>query len=345
MITILILILFLLFPAIQLKACTTFALNRNNSILLAKNLDWSTGEGFIVTNQANVSKKAILFGEQPQLRWKSKYNSITFNLLGKDFPLGGINEHGLVIEEMNYSPSEYPSRNRYNLNEFQWIQYHLDQCRNIDEVLSSCDTINIRPFLAKLHYMLCDASGNVAIIEYLKENMKIYRGKDLIVPVLTNNSYPNSIKYLRFHQGFGGNRKVSNSPQSPERFVRTATLNKKLFNNDNRQTISQAFSILDSVKQHNTQWQIIYEITDRKIYFQTKLDSARKIIDFDSVDFLGPIQIMFINCENCSPKHSQFENYTKEKNNLLIKTVLGKLIEAQEISSSRANELMLKLLR
>ncbi|MCD6376637.1 MAG: linear amide C-N hydrolase, partial [Caldisericaceae bacterium] len=147
------------------------------------------------------------------------------------------------------------------LNEFQWVQYQLDNSKSVDEVIKSLDKITISPLLFKLHYMVCDQHGQVAIIEFLEGKIKVYTGDKIVVPVLTNNSYQNSLKYLRHYKGFGGQRTVSNGTESQERFVRAATLIKignKLKEND-------AFNILNSVKQADTQWSIVYNLSAKEI--------------------------------------------------------------------------------
>jgi Penicillin V acylase and related amidases len=45
--------------------------------------------------------------EKP-IEWISKYGSITFNQSGREFPHGGINEKGLVIEQMWLDEAAYP---------------------------------------------------------------------------------------------------------------------------------------------------------------------------------------------------------------------------------------------
>ena len=110
-----------------LKACTAFVLKQDDTIILAKNLDWLIGDGFIFINDRGVSKSAFLVNGAHATKWKSCYGSITFNQLGKDFPIGGMNEKGLVIESLNYTLSNYPPAAGTNVDEFQWIQYHLDR--------------------------------------------------------------------------------------------------------------------------------------------------------------------------------------------------------------------------
>jgi len=112
--------------------------------------------------------------------------------IGKQFPLGGMNERGLVIEEMSYSPSKYPAQELKKVNESQWIQYQLDNSQSVKEVIKSLKHISISPFLFKLHYIVCDSSGRIALIEFIDGKVKIYTDDDIVAPVLTNYNYKNN---------------------------------------------------------------------------------------------------------------------------------------------------------
>ncbi len=92
-------------------------------------------------NKRNVTKTAAAFPPEKPITWTSKYGNITFNQMGREFPYGGINEAGLVIEQMWLDKTRYPvSDNRYGLSELQWIQYQLDNSATINDVIAS-DTL------------------------------------------------------------------------------------------------------------------------------------------------------------------------------------------------------------
>ena len=122
----------------DLSACTTFCLKGNHQVVLCKNLDWDFGFGMIEVNKKGLFKKAFVRGNETPIEWTSKYGSITFNQVGNEFPFGGMNEAGLVIEEASYFWTKYPAPdNRPTLNELQWIQYQLDNFSTIQEVIKS----------------------------------------------------------------------------------------------------------------------------------------------------------------------------------------------------------------
>ena len=79
----------------QADACTAFCIKDSNNLLVAKNLDWPVGDGLILVNKRGLFKEAYISGSK-RISWTSRYGSITFNQFGKEFPLGGMNEKGLV---------------------------------------------------------------------------------------------------------------------------------------------------------------------------------------------------------------------------------------------------------
>ena len=124
-ITTLIIFLFIIQPV---SSCTIFSLYPNNQHWIGRTFDWSYGHGLVFTNKRNVSKSGLkLLPTDISGRWISKYGSITFNQFGREFPTGGMNEAGLVVEALELKSSIFPaSDTRASLNELQFIQYLLD---------------------------------------------------------------------------------------------------------------------------------------------------------------------------------------------------------------------------
>jgi choloylglycine hydrolase len=49
----------------------------------------------------------------------------------------------------------------------QWIQYQLDRCATVDEVIATDKTIRISSKGTPVHYLVADAGGHVSTIEFL----------------------------------------------------------------------------------------------------------------------------------------------------------------------------------
>ena len=308
-------------------AGTAFVIKNGASVLLAKNLDRPAGDGYVFINKRQVVKEAFAGTGAPPLRWTSKYGSVTFNQFGREFPLGGMNEQGLVIEELD-GPAGYPPPDkRASLNELQWIQYQLDNHRSVKDVLRSDARVRISRLLLDLHFLVADRSGKTAVIEFAGGRMVSFTGSDLPVRVLSDNSYAESVRYLNMHQGFGGERAVSNGPEPAERFVRAATLLQDFIWPVQGILSDHAFSVLRSVEQADTQWNIVYNISRRVVFFKTRSHRRLKLIRLEALDFAcgSPVLMLPVDTGAGWVLDGDFEPYDPRRNRTLLETVFKKL--------------------
>src|SRR6186713_884088 len=181
----------------DVSACTTFCYADGGTLVFGRNYDWNIGDGMVFTNKRGVYKQALV--DPTPARWTSKYGSITFNQYGREFPTGGMNEKGLVVELMWLDETKYPAAdNRPAIGVLQWIQYQLDNCITIDEIIATDKKLRISPTgTTPLHYLVADANGKVATIELLNGKMVVYKGSDLSFPVLTNSTYDESVRSVK----------------------------------------------------------------------------------------------------------------------------------------------------
>lgn len=281
-----ILVLFLVsLVAKDIIACTTFCINKNGQIVFGRNYDWVTGAGIVNTNQRGLFKTSMKVGKAATISWISAYGSITFNQYGKEFPTGGMNEKGLVVELMWLDATRYPAAdNRPALGVLQWLQYQLDNAATVAEVINADTKIRIDENDTPLHYLVADAAGNVAAIEFLNGKMTVHKEKELLFPVLTNDTYASSLQTARpiVEKGSG----VSLNNNSLDRFVKACSMVKKF--NETKIDIPVtdfAFAILDKVAQGNyTKWSIVYDISNKKIHFKTAGNRDVKTIQFAVFD-------------------------------------------------------------
>jgi len=334
----------------NVEGCTAFCLaKKGNYVLAGKNLDWPIGDGFIVINKKGVPKQALVNPGEKPAQWITKFGSVTFNQFGKGFPLGGMNEMGLVVEELSYSPSIYPTNiSLYCLNELQWIQYQLDNYHSVEEVIKNLSRVQISKFLFGLHYFICDRFGNTVVIEFIEGKTLVYSGTELPFQVLTNNTYANSIKYIKKHKGFGGTLIVRNGPESPERFVRTAGLVRNYLQSASIPPVDYAFHVLANVRQLDTQWSIVYDTIALKISFSTKDGPNINTLNLKAIDFTTRSTKTYsligdkFNSKNFM---SSFSLFNPNKNQELITRVFNKMVQLEEIDSDVAASLREKLLK
>jgi penicillin V acylase-like amidase (Ntn superfamily) len=301
-------------------SCTTFLLHGNGKFVFGRNYDWITGNGLVCTNQRGVVKKSFPLRDGGQVTWTSIYGSISFNQYGKEFPTGGMNEKGLVVELMWLDGTQYPGNDdRPVIGVLQWIQYQLDNSGTIADVIHSDKTLRITSTGTPLHYLVADAGGNAATIEFLDGKMVVHQGSDLPFPVLTNNRYDESVKFVK--PAVNGSD-PSYRDNSLERFVKACNLVDQYTREPGTTSpVDYAFDILSEVSQgSHTKWSIAYDITSREIHFRTHGYRSRKTISLTDFDFACNVKprAWDMNQHGVGKVSSEFTEFTLEINRKLV---------------------------
>ncbi len=301
-----------------LHACTTFFINKNGQMVFGRNYDWVTDAGMVCTNLKGLAKTSMQNENGETISWISKYGSITFNQYGKEMPTGGMNETGLVVELMWLDETKYPSTdNRPAIGVLQWIQYQLDNCSTIDEVIATDKKIRISETgNTPLHYLIADANGNAATIEFLNGKIVAHKGKDLAVPVLTNNIYDESVTAYKNSSVDGNN--------SLERFSQACSMIQKLnAGSVTKPLIDYSFDILGEVSQGDfTKWSIVYDLTNKTIQFKTNRFKQIKTLSFSAFDFncTSTAKVWDMNQTGNGSINNSFQNFSSDINKRIVET-------------------------
>lgn len=319
------------------SACTAFAINQGDSlVVVGKNYDWDVDDGLIIVNKRGVAKTA--FGQANPAMWLSRFGSVTFNQYGREMPNGGMNEAGLVVEILWLRDSRYPTGDsRPAIGNLQWIQYQLDNCSSIDQVIASDTLIRIAPdFGVNVHYFVCDSLGHSAVIEFLDGKMKSSAHNNLPVAAITNNTYEQSLNYLKKYEDFGGQQPMLERDNSADVYSGVASLDrfahatKCIKEYDPEHTgnlIEYAFGALNKTRSGDrTQWSIVYDIPSRKIYCKTMKAAKIKEIDMKKFDYScrSAVKVLDINSPKSSNVNSAFKTYNFEINSDLIRRSFSK---------------------
>ena len=285
-------------------------------MVFGKNYDWMTGTGSINTNLRGLQKSSLPLDGGNILKWTSKYGSVTFNQYGKEFPNGGMNESGLVIELMWLSESKYPLKdNRPGLNVLQWIQYQLDNFSSVDEVIATDKKVRIVSTGTPQHYLVADSKGNVATIEILDGRMVVHKGTNLPYPVLANSNYDTSEKAYKNNEA---------NDNSLNRFATACTMVQQYQKtNVEKPLVDYSFDILDKVSQGGfTKWSIVYDISNRKVYFKTDGYPVRKSFSVAGFNYACTAQPMLYNISgrDAGELNKKFTNFSLEANKKILKT-------------------------
>lgn len=180
----------LLVPAMG-WACTAALLTDGSQRRVVKSFDWHDGSGYLLQNAAGRQKTALMLrpGASP-LKWTARYASLTINQHGPEMPLSGMNERGLVVETLWLRQTRWPRPDRRPVvNELQLVQWLLDTAADTKTAVKSLRKVRISAVSAKVHWLVCDRSGDCATVEYLDGKLVTHHAAGLSAPALTNHPY------------------------------------------------------------------------------------------------------------------------------------------------------------
>src|SRR5215470_13901392 len=233
-----------------LLACTTFLLEGKGEVVVGKSYDWHIGQGMLVVNKRGVERRALTFhaGDRPAA-WVARYASVTFNQYGRDLPMGGMNEAGLVVEVSWLDDTRYPpADDRPTVTELGWVQMQLDQAATVAEVAAGADKVRIQSDNARVHYLVCDRTGACAAVEVLDGKTVLSTG----ARALANDRYRDSAARLAEIEG---ERAATGDP------------------------VRAAFGVLENVAQGDySRWNIVYQPARGRVSWRTRNSPAVKWI-------------------------------------------------------------------
>jgi choloylglycine hydrolase len=295
------------FPS-SATACTSVCLAKNGHVVFGNNLDWFVPDGYIFINKRNVKKRSIWFNNPAE--WVSKYASITVNQDGREFPSRGMNEAGLVIGEMTLRPTEFPDPDsRHPINTLQWMQYLLDNCSTIADVIATDKVIRIDKNEYHSHFFICDSTGDCIVMEWLEGKLEAHAYGDVPIKVLVNSTYDNCLKY-------------GNDPSG--RFGKAASMLERYTSED---PVEFMFSILQNVSQQSTVWNLVFDAKNRRLYYKTASNREIRyisLLDFD-LTCNTDVYMLDVNGISSGNTYSQFVPYTQELNSQLTRSTYRKL--------------------
>ena len=321
------------------RTCTSFQIVHDGQVLVGKSYDFMVEDGLFFVNKRGVSKTAMPsimgnIGVGQPAKWTSKYGSVTINQFGRELPNGGINEAGLVIETMGlFQNSKYPEPDsRPSIYMLQWLQYQLDNFAAVREVIDSDAQLRIRPKKGvHVHFLASDKDGNCATIEFIDGKMVCHANQDLPYRVLTNNTYEESLLLKKVDR-----IPVPDNFKSIERFIRAAKMQEEYNIKATKPPLEYSFEILDNVKWSmvrerwtvHTQWSLVYDQSNFRIYFKTRGNRNIREIDGKSFDFScrTPVMILDINAELSGNVTGRFVEYTRSLNRNLTANSFNKAV-------------------
>lgn len=307
-------------------ACTTFNLRSGDVNIFGRNYDWSVGDGAAIVNKRGFIKTAMKVKDETgtPATWKSKYGSITFIQYGREFPQGGMNEAGLVVEIMAVPEGQYPvPDSRPYVGKAQFRQYLLDCFSTVKEVIESDALIRVSASGKgpMTHLLVSDRTGASAVIEFTGGKRVVYSGESMPVRALSNTPYAESLTYWRSRKA-----PLEDKWRSAERFIRAADAASSFDARAVKAPVDHAFDILKEVVQRDkTKWSIVYDIKNLQVFYHTASNPKTRVIELKEADFSckSPVTMIDIDAGTGSMNGS-FQPYTLQVNRKLIGEAFGK---------------------
>nr|MCH9715594.1 linear amide C-N hydrolase [Gammaproteobacteria bacterium] len=184
--------------ATEVYPCTNILYKYKDQYLVGRNFDWLNNDTDVVFNPIGKKREtAQLAKNEKPLIWRSQYGSVTFVMTtpkGKLIPTavqGGMNQKGLVVSLLEFSKAKFqkPSKTIPNINNTYLTQYWLDTCQSVAQAIKALNHLNVVTTwwygnAVPIHYVLRDAKGNSAVVEYIDGKKHVFEGKSLPFRVL-----------------------------------------------------------------------------------------------------------------------------------------------------------------
>ena len=304
-------------------ACTTFCYADGDRVLFGRNYDFEHGHGLVFVNPRGLGKRSSI-SRPPQAEWVARFGSLTFNQMGRDQPMGGINERGLVVELMWLDGTRYPAPDaRPALGLLEWIQHALDRYDTVAALLAGVEQVRIAPSRIPIHFLVADRTGDVATIEFLDGALVAHRGETLPARALANHSYADSLAYLKRLAQPDAPRPAFTSG-SLARFAEAARqveAHAAQPTASAAEAVARAFATLDAVKQPSyTRWQIVYDLQAMRVHWRSDENAAVRTLDVGALDYAcGPARLLPLH-GGAGAMDGALQPYSTEANFALIRT-------------------------
>lgn len=264
--------------------CSSFAFPYKGSLVFGTNYDNSFGPGQLFINKRHVGKAGWEPGTTGRLAtWTSRFGSVTIACAGYQLAWSGMNEAGLVVSTMALGETAVPAPDeRPSLTSALWVQYLFDTCATVEDVVQSEKDIRISD--TGDHYLICDAKGDCAAVEFLEGKMVVHRGEGLPLRALTNWTYASCLQHYRSQAAPPGG-----AYHSLNRFARLADQMKnppQAISAHPLTAVEYAFDMLESVRaETNTRWSLVFDTGAKVFYLKSYLNPKLRFIDLKSIDF------------------------------------------------------------
>ncbi len=162
-----------------------FARTPNGDFLLCNDVDHDSKDRTPVVMEAEIlGKSTIGYADMVSLAKDTKdnfYNRVLMYMMPYTM-LGGINEDGLAIGIAAAKGSfQKPDKDKENIYDSMVSQLLLSKAATVEEAIHYLEKFNVGAGSYRTHYMLADAEGNSAIVEWNGDMKVFYPENDYLI--------------------------------------------------------------------------------------------------------------------------------------------------------------------
>lgn len=298
-----------------LEACTRAVyLGSDGAVITARSMDWKVDVG---TNLWVLPRGMEHTGEAgtQSVKWTSKYGSVVAT--GYDVSTtDGMNEKGLVANLLWLVESEYPDPHNAGkppLAISLWAQYVLDNFSTVEETV---DALSAEPFtvvtanvpgesrLATLHLSISDATGDSAIVEYVKGRQVIHH--DRRYQVMTNSPiFEEQLAMEQYWRTIGGTVFLPGTNRAADRFARAMFYINAIPKDESPDiAVASVFSVIRNVSVpygintpqepniSSTRWRTVADHKRKIYFFESALTPNTFWVNLNDIDFSPSGKVM-----------------------------------------------------
>lgn len=293
--------------SLLVTACTRIVyLGPEGRIITGRSMDWKEDVVSNIWIFPRGVERTGLAGSN-SIRWTSKHGSVITT--GYDIcTTDGLNEAGLSANLLWLVESEYPKPGGKSLalSMSLWAQYMLDNFATVKDAVEAANRGQFTVLTAKvpgqdrmanLHLSLSDASGDSAVMEYIKGKLVIHHGREY--QVLTNSpTYDEQLALVKYWKEIGGTIMLPGTNRAADRFVRASFYVNAIDQVEDRLAATAGvFSVMRNVSvpwgistpdQPNistTRWRTVADHKSHTYYFESAMTPNIFWIDLNKVDF------------------------------------------------------------
>jgi choloylglycine hydrolase len=193
-----------------------------------------------------------------------------------------------------------------------WVQYVLDTCATVHEAIGVDSLVRVRDVPVTSHYLVADADGNCAVIEFLDGQTLVYTGEDLPVEALANCPYAPALRYVE-----EGVLPEDNPGESAERVAAAGARIESYDASRDTSAVDYAFeTLIDVVAAQHTKWNVVFDVAKREVWFRSAASPMVKHVSFSALDFSceAPLLMLDMNAVLRGDVEGSFEPYDHDAN-------------------------------